>query len=267
MSAQLHTDMSIAAYHEAPGYSASVLKQYLRSPAHGIAAQKTYRQPTSAMQFGTLCHTIILEPECFDERYVVLEGKMDKRTKAYKELAEKHPEQEIIGIAEYEAAREIARLAHRNCDMIADIIYRGGFVEPSIFYEYDNVGLKSRPDLMLPDGGVIIDYKTSADASPHSFGNSTIKFGYDIQCAMQCKAFYELYGEPCLQYYYLVQEKEYPYATALYRATERYIEYGHERMEQAIEVVQSVNEDSLENGYWTGAHMLYPPLWAIGDDE
>ena len=67
-------------YHALPRLSASGAKTLLKSPARYQHERKHPASPTPAMEFGTMFHALVLEPEVFAARYALLPG-IDRRTK------------------------------------------------------------------------------------------------------------------------------------------------------------------------------------------
>jgi exodeoxyribonuclease VIII len=81
--------MSNTQYHARPEYSSSQLKDMIRSAAHFYShniAKEHEKERKACMDFGTLAHTLFLEPEQFSDEFVIAPV-FDRRTKAGKEEA------------------------------------------------------------------------------------------------------------------------------------------------------------------------------------
>jgi exodeoxyribonuclease VIII len=64
--------MSNEEYHSRHEFSSSQLKDILRSSAHFYSnniAKEVERETKTAMNFGTLAHTLFLEPEQFENEF------------------------------------------------------------------------------------------------------------------------------------------------------------------------------------------------------
>ena len=86
MSNEFIKTITNAEYHRDGRISASGLKQILRSPMHYKFNKENPRPPTRAMEFGTLMHTAILEPELLAASYVVVpDDAPTKQSRAGKE--------------------------------------------------------------------------------------------------------------------------------------------------------------------------------------
>ena len=75
---------------------------------------------------------------------------------------------------------------------------------------------------------VLIDVKTTQDASPESFKRTAYRYGYHRQ-----SAFY-LNGFEADEFWFAVVEKEAPYRTALYKASEEFIEAGRREISELL---------------------------------
>ena len=74
-------------YNEIDAINWSTLKHIQRSPAHFKYLLDNPPKQTAAQSFGVAVHEAILEPDKFQENYIIAPD-LDKRTKAYKEWAE-----------------------------------------------------------------------------------------------------------------------------------------------------------------------------------
>ncbi len=181
--------MNNAEYHaDTSAISASGLKLFARSPAHYYAAyldpQRPERQPTAAMKLGTATHCAILEPERFNAEYVAMPEGIDRRTtsgkQAYADL--------MASGAEVLAADDMASVMNMACSFRDNDISRALFdrshsVEQSICATINGVSCKCRPDFITADRLLVMDVKTTKDASPEAFGKSAWNLGYHIQAA------------------------------------------------------------------------------------
>lgn len=60
-----------ATYRSAHGVNISSLKKMAKTPRHYLAAIEEPQEPTSDMEFGTLVHLAVLEPQRLTGSYVV----------------------------------------------------------------------------------------------------------------------------------------------------------------------------------------------------
>ena len=77
--------MTNAEYHSHPAVSKSDLDLISRSPLHFKTAKETPKVQTESMLLGSLVHKLVLEPDDFDNEYIVAPV-CDRRTKQGKEI-------------------------------------------------------------------------------------------------------------------------------------------------------------------------------------
>jgi exodeoxyribonuclease VIII len=98
--------------------------------------------------------------------------------------------------------------------------------EQSIFWhdEFTQVLLKCRPDAWAPT--MIIDLKTTNDASPDSIRRDMASYGYHIQAAMIIDGIQAVANETITDFVLLAIEKKPPYAIGTYPIGKEAIEVG-----------------------------------------
>lgn len=95
-------------------------------------------------------------------------------------------------------------------------MFEGGFSELSIVSDE----FKCRPDLMTK-GEWLVNYKTTMDAEPQTFGRKATDMGYPMRATMECELFKQAYGHYPAGYIILAQEKETPYLCKPFTIYER----------------------------------------------
>jgi hypothetical protein len=184
-------------YHRWSCASNSRLTKLLRSPAHLKAYLDEPDDDTNALTMGRAAHSAILEPEDFAKRYGRSSG-VDRRTKAGKQewddLLTEFGVGYVLKPDDYDAAlkmRESVR-AHASA---SKLLAGEGDVEFSVVWGFDlgndeRVRCKARLDKFSRAiaGGVIVDVKTTRDASPREFERSIFTHGYHRQGALYLDA-------------------------------------------------------------------------------
>lgn len=212
--------------------SQSQLKELARSPAHLRAYLAQPDEDTDALRIGRAVHCAVLEPGEFasPKRFGILPDGTDRRTKAGKELWETIRASGATPIkqAEHEAtcAMRDALLAHTAAGAL---LRAPGSTELSIVWMDEETGVlcKARHDKHAEGvgGGVILDVKTTGDASPREFERSVFNFGYHRQGAFYIRGARAL-SLPVEHYAILAVEKDAPYAAAVYRLNDGAIDAG-----------------------------------------
>lgn len=259
---KIFTDMTNAQYHAHPAVSKSLLDKIARSPLHARAyLDGTREEPTASMNFGTALHTAVLEPERYAGEYAVFEG--DRRTtagkKAYEELMQKGAT--IISAADHGAIS--AMVASIQQHQTAGAMIECGHAETSVFWEDPVTGIecKCRPDYWRREYGVVVDLKTTDDASPEAFARSVASYRYHVQAA------HYMEGTRATRFVFVAVEKKPPYAVAVYELDADSLKAGRILRERDIASIASCREFNVWPGYSEHIQTLSLPRWAQGGEE
>lgn len=121
--------------------------------------------------------------------------------------------------------------------------------------------------VQLPNGRrVIIDYKTTTDASRSAFMNSSARYGYFMSAAWYIDAVRSQFGGD-VAFVMIAQEKDPPYVTAAYELTESFRRIGEWRNERAVEIYQSCMATGVWPGYSDDIELLSAPRWLENEHE
>ena len=273
MSEIIH-DMSNRAYHATPAVSNTVLSSMSRSPAHCFALHiDEDRKPmpkTAALSAGTLAHCAILEPSALLDRYILKPESMDMRTKAGKEWKAALPAGvDVIDADEYATAlaqRDAVRAVPELAELLA-----AGIAEVSAFWNDDETGLscKCRPDWVhtLSDGRVIlVDVKTTRDASPAGFTRAVWTYGYHRQAAWYAAGYERAAGVEVAGFVFAAVTSTHPFIAAAHTLDDDFLRIGRDECRRLLDEFA----DCKLTGRWPafpGMNLLSPPAWvAQGDD-
>jgi glutaredoxin-related protein len=266
----------ILEYHGNKDYvSSSGLKLiYRKSPLHYFNQQETEASP--AMVFGSAYHTYVLEQDRFHEEYFVLDinqrpdvnmtmaAKVNKEWKeallavnSGKTCLESSTMQQIEAMYEALTANPAIRKV---------LIEQPGEVELSHYAELNGVKVKVRPDKLKQK--VIIDLKTTEDASPTGFARNCYEFGYHLSAAMYCDVL-ESIDQNQRRFMFVAQEKKWPYVAQLYVASEAMLAQGRYEYTIALDRYKEALETGVSKGYdlhapaeMQGIIELDLPVWA-----
>ena len=245
--------MNNTEYHaDTSAISASGLRLFARSPAHYYAAyldpNRTERQPTAAMKIGTATHCAILEPERFNKEYTAMPEGIDRRTtagkQAYAEL--------LASGAEVLADDDMARVMNMACAFRDNNISRALFdrkhaVEQSICATINGVSCKCRPDFFTADGLLVMDVKTTKDASPEEFGRSAWSLGYHVQAAFYRRVIGAATGTTP-DFIFGCVESEAPHLVAYYSTPQYLLDYA----DGLIDTLLERYAECMASGKWPG---------------
>jgi len=227
-------DVSLEAYLNAPGLSKSGLDRIEDCP---LEFKRGESQQTDAMAIGSLIHCLALEPDRFDDRYVLepdprqFPGKVPRATKAYKEargvVEAEHPGHELLHLDDLEHARALAK-AIRSSGVFENLLGGDPLCERSIWFEepvYDEekdelvpVLCKARPDAHREREHDIIcvDLKKTRSAHPRKFSADSARYRYHVSAWMTSAALAAVYHKPVVWLAFVVEPQP-PYKTAFYR--------------------------------------------------
>jgi hypothetical protein len=142
-------------YHASPRMSSTKYETFRNSPLE-------YRHrfldgndpgPTAAMEFGSLCHCLLLEPHTFKSQYVVWTGQ-SRATKAGKEEWAMVESDSRIPVkeADYDLAREVVDAVRPHLPPV-----RPNNVETAFYATIEGVDCQCKADLV--DGNIVWDLK------------------------------------------------------------------------------------------------------------
>lgn len=245
--------MDNATYHaDTSAISASGLKLFMRSPAHYYAAyldpNRVERKQTPAMRLGTATHCAILEPERFNAEYTVMPEGLDRRTtagkQAYADL--------LASGAEILSADEMAQVMNMACafrdnKISRAMFYRPHSVEHSIYATINGVSCKCRPDLITVYELMVMDVKTTSDASPEGFGKSAWNLGYHVQAAFYRRVISAATGTTP-DFVFGCVESDRPHLVAYYSVPQYLLDYADGLIDCALERYA----ECLASGIWPG---------------
>lgn len=221
--------------------------------------------PTPAMRMGTLVHTAILEPDTLMGGLMVA-PKIDRRTSAGKAEWEAFliasEGKELVTVEELDQLMGIrdAVWAHPT---IAQALRMLSEVESSVFWTDDDLGVacRCRPDGIMSNG-VILDIKTTKDASPDAFAKSIANYRYHVQAAYYGDGYKAGFGEAPKKFAFIAIETEPPYLCAMYVASEAMVLRGRSDYRQDL----LTYAECLRTDTWPGLPeaptVLDLPKWA-----
>lgn len=257
--------MNLDHYNNIVALNYSGCKALLRSPGHYKAWLTEDKKDSPALQMGRLVHLAALQPELLAER-VAVAPIVDRRTKdgkaAYEAFQAGLKEgQECVSQDIYDDVIRIANVAHKS---LLDLNLADWKTEMGCVLGLGPITIKGRPDLIAKDANgdlVIVDLKTTQDASPSAFAKDVANFKYHLQAAFYMR----LTGAK--KFIILAQEKELPCANRVYTLDEAALAEGNRLMDEALALyAQCVAFDSWPT-YSKDITELSLPKWAISTNQ
>jgi len=219
--------------------------------------QGKIRKDSDALRFGSIYDKLLFEPQSFDEEFVVINddkivseigGRSPRATKVYKEWLKDVTIQattdgkSVVNDNDYRQAIEMIE----RLDMTP---VRDGFLNGEYQVEFNNFiegihgfDIPVRGFLDCRGDGYISDSKTTQNMS--GFKYDVFKFGYDIQAYIYCEVF------DVQDYYWVVQEKTFPYAVSVYKASPQTLESGERKFNTAVEKIRTYLDGNLVSDWY-----------------
>lgn len=263
-------DISNEQYHSSAGISRSKLMLLDKSPYHfwyeTLSGQAVKQESTPAMNIGSAFHTLLLEPAKFQMEFAVAPN-MDRRTKEgkaiYEEFSKESEGKIILTADQFAKVGKMADLVSKH-EIVTTLLDDAVF-EQSIYWTDKETGLqfKTRPDIW--SSKMVVDLKTTNDASAYSFARSALNYGYYLQAGMAfeaCKAI----GKPFEMFVILACEKEEPHVPAVYIMKDEALQFGIDQFTKYKTRLKECFDSNKWEGYLV-QELGVPKYATINDDE
>lgn len=265
--------MTESEYRNHPAVSRSELWKLQESPQKFAWAKAHPEAPTPALLFGQVFHKLALEPETFQQEYAVA-PKCDRRTKEGKavwaEFQSAAGDKAIVPMEMFEQADEM-------CKSLMSVPFAvkllAGRKEVPFFWKDDLTGeeCKCRVDCLNENFSqpIVVDLKSTTDASTEAFTKAAINYGYDLQSAMYSEGVEaNLMQKPL--FVFIAVEKDPPYAVNILQADALLIRRGEGLYRNLLDTYH----DCKLSGNWYGylgknnqVNTLALPSWLARDVE
>lgn len=255
--------MPAATYHAIEAMSASGAKKMLRSPLHYKLMRDTPNEPTAQMEFGTVVHAGVLEPDTLDD-IVAVAPAVNARTNAGKallaEFAELNAGRIILSPSDaVRAQRCIAAVrAHPGAMKLLD----GGERELSLFWQDSRFSVPAKARYDAFNHGGVIDLKTCQNASPEDFAKTIAAFDYMTQAAFYISGAEHVLNASPRFFCFIAVETEPPHAVATYALGSASILAGQHRVDIALERYAVALARGVWEGYPSTIETIEIPMWA-----
>lgn len=267
-------DLTSEQYHADPALGSSGLKALMRSPAHYWADfldPEREQRDSKAFRIGRAWHAQVFEPATFEERYITMPEGLDRRTKEGKQLWEEilASGRDPLPMSEVRTVQRMAAKARQH-PISRVVLAAEGVAECSLFWREPDSGvhLKIRPDWMIPPckafpAGLIVDGKSTGDASPEAFGRSVWNLDYGMQAALYTHVFRCVMRSPARPtFMWLAQEKSSPYAAAWYAAGVDLIQHYEAQIPKLLGLFARCQMAGEWPAYPERVETLAMPAWA-----
>lgn len=248
----------------------SGLKHLRRSPAHFKAWCEEPDKDSPQMALGRAFHCATLEREKFEATYAVEPDFGDCRFKENKakrddwraENAGRTP----LSFDDHRAILGMRESVHRHpvvARLFADIHFTEQRLEAR---EPRFAGLTSQvtTDLIVPSKGIILDLKTTDDASSKNCERSVANFGYAMQAAHYI-AVQELRNLAIKAFLFAFVERDPPYAVNVVMLDSDVIQWAFSERDKLLELQARCLAENRWPAYDEHIHTITLPKWARED--
>lgn len=115
-------------------------------------------------------------------------------------------------------------------------LFTNGVAEQSVFWKDPKTGVlcRCRPDYLRNDG-IVVDLKTTEDASPRGFKKSVRNYNYDLTSQFYLRGVSEALHEPLNDFIHCAVEKKAPYGVGLFTLSDAYLLRADQQIETLLE--------------------------------
>ena len=251
----IYPELSNAKYHADPALSHSMMEKLRKSPAHLKYYRENPGDPTNAMMFGSAYHCKILQPHLFHTLFEIVPKGGYKTLKDGK-ITIPETNKASGGYDDILAMAKVIK-GHKA----ASKLLSGGEAEVSYFWKHKlGFPCKVRPDYRK--GDILIDLKTTIDASPEGFAKAIANFGYHRQgdwymCGVAA-------NKVNVEHFIIIaNETKPPYEVAIYRLQEKDLYLGHKENKLLCQKYEECLSTNKWNGYSQNIENISLPQWAI----
>jgi len=264
-------EMSNAKYHAHKAISKSKLDAARKSGRH--LADMLFGPPRESkphFDLGTVLHASALPGEDADEIAVRKPEGMDMRTKEGKAFLAEHKGKIILNASDAYSLDQMM-LSLREHPFSAGLVNGDlkGKAEQSFFCTDAETGLelKARPDFILDDYSLILDLKTTVDASPKGFQRSVANYRYFVQASHYLDVIEGATGTRPQAFLFVAVEKTRPFSTAVYMADQAMIDFGKQQAREDLNNIAQWIADDKFPGYSERVEEISLPKWMLPKED
>ena len=254
-----------------PLFSYSVAKTIVQKSAyhawleHPLLGGKE-KQQSPSMDRGNIIHDLLLGG---DLKVEIIQAE-NYRTNAAKEQRDRAYAEGKTPILEfeYENVIKIVKIAKVQIMEYAPYFFKDHESELTVRWDFQGVKTQSRFDWINPNGGRIIDLKTTSQSiSPDGLQRKIQDMGYDIQAALYTECSNQTWPDMAgrFDFEFIFIETEDPYLVSVVSLDGSYMWLGEAKGNRAA----GIWSDCLSSGKWPayGRYTVDAPAWAVNKEE
>jgi exodeoxyribonuclease VIII len=193
------------------------------------------------------------------ERQVITESEFIK-AQNYANYLQAINGKEVISQDQFETAEAVVKSIRKHPK--ASVLLSGGQAEVSLFWDDADTGYqcKARVDYLRP-GHVLVDLKTTVDASLEEFKRSIAKFGYHRQQPIYKDGYKAVTGNECAAFVFIAVETKPPYAVGVYMLDDESEQKGRDEYQSLLKQFAECQESGEWPAYSDDIEIIELPGW------
>lgn len=243
-------------YYALEAVSNSALSILAVSPAHYKAAVAGLysRTVNASMNVGTAFEDRFFRADTYRNSYVERPPNLDRRRKAHKEvwndLVERFGEDKILTTEQMFDIEQMYKNLRYHSDV--DTVFNQYNVEDNIhiIWEDGETGLlcKAEMDAFVQKIGLVIDVKTTSDASDYGFAKSYFQYNYYRQAAWYTRGLeHHGYDSPAFRFW--VVETSIPYCSRVMRPSPEDVKLANYEIDKLLDTLVDAQVSDDWKGY------------------
>lgn len=263
-AAGLHHGVESRKYHALDALNSSSLPALAQSGAHFKALKENPFEPTPAMRLGSAVHSMTLEDGLVTGS-VLRSPAASRASKAHKDFEAANPGKIILLEDEFAAA--VSMMVSIENHELANAFLSEGVSEVTALWETENgIKCKARADYWRESIGVIVDLKTSRDASKEAFERTVLDRRYHWQSAWYLDGFSKATNRELRTFVHIVVENTPPYAVACYALDEAALDKAREDIQKLLARYSDCIHSGDFKGYPKDLQMISLPHYGFAKE-
>ena len=267
MAAEILTSMEFDDYRAIRAVNWSLLKLYGHSPAHyRLAADTPPQPPTPACLLGQAVHALTLEGEAaYRARFIVAPEGIDRRTKAGKATWQEFQDQaagRAVLTADQAAAVQGMAEAIGRSRTANKLLARCTVRESTVIWTDPATGTpcKARPDAMDPATGLLLDLKSTSDATLDAIRKDVARRLYHGQLAFYRRGL-QAAGHPAAPCVLVFVESTPPHGVRVVALDDEALQAGDTLVDQLLRLHADCEAACTWPGFPDKVEALSLPPW------
>lgn len=252
-----------------PGISSSGLRTIeSKTPLHYwvnsyLNPDRLPPEPKDHFVFGQAAHKLLLSESGFREEFVV---RPDQWKDWRKPVAQDWRKEQQAAGKSVLVPEDLKVIRHIANQLAADPLVMSGIlqgaIEHSLIWKDAKTGvwLRARPDVIPSADGVLVDLKTTTDASPEAVQRTVLNLGYALQGALAGAGMEAALGTKMTDFVLVWMEKKPPYAVRVSPVDNEWLYWAQRQLRRAIDTFAKCIETNTWPGY-QGEASIHMPQW------